>query len=247
MTEKTPLKTNERLDDLERNGYRIIQNPDYFCFGMDAVLLSGFADISDGAVVLDLCTGNGIIPILLAAKTKASHIRGLELIHENADMAQRSVSMNGLSERITIDEGDLKDATERYGASSFDAITVNPPYMIGDHGLHGSSRARTVARHEVECTLSDVLSQSAKLLKPQGGFFMVHRPFRLAEILSGMCSAGIEPKRMRLVYPFIDKEPTMVLIEGRRGGRSRMTVERPLIIYESQDVYTEEIREIYGF
>ena len=241
------LKKNERLDDLERNGYRIIQNPDYFCFGMDAVLLSGYAHIPDGAKVLDLCCGNGIIPILLAAKTQAKHITGLEILPENVDMARRSIKLNGLSDRITIDEGDLKDATGRYGASSFDAITVNPPYMIADHGLKAQDRARSIARHEIECTLEDVLTQAAKLLKPQGVFYMVHRPFRLAEILSGMCAHGIEPKQMRMVHPFIDKEPTMVLIGGVRGGRSRMSVEKPLIIYEKQDVYTDEIREIYGF
>ena len=241
------IKPGERIDDLERNGYRIIQAPDRFCFGMDAVLLSGFAEVTEGSEVLDMCSGNGIIPILLAAKTEARHITGLELLPENVDMARRSVLMNGLEDRISMDEGDVKDAVARYGASSFDVITVNPPYMIANHGLQGPSYAKAIARHEVECTLSDVLSRAAKLLKPQGSFFMVHRPFRLAEIMYGMVAAGLEPKRMRLVYPFIDKEPTMVLIQGVRGGKSRLLVEKPLIIYESRDVYTEEIREIYGF
>ena len=241
------LLPGERFDDLERNGYKIIQNPEKFCFGMDAVLLSGFAQAGEGTKVLDLGTGTGIIPILMAAKTGAGHITGLEIQEESADMARRSVAYNNLQDRIDIVTGDIKDASVIFGASSFDVITTNPPYMIADHGLTNPDAAKAIARHEIKCTLRDVITQSAKLLKPGGHFFMVHRPFRLGEIFPLMTEMKIEPKRMRLVYPYVDAEPNMVLIEGSRGGKPRLTVEKPLIVYKEQGVYTDEIYDIYGY
>ncbi|SFQ04880.1 tRNA1Val (adenine37-N6)-methyltransferase [Butyrivibrio proteoclasticus] len=241
------LKPGERLDDLQRNGYRIIQDPDKFCFGMDAVLLSGFASAPDGGRVLDLGTGTGIIPILMAAKTGAKELVGLEIQSESAEMANRSVILNDLEEKVKIVEGDIKEAGELFGAASFDVVTSNPPYMIGGHGLQNPDGPKAIARHEVLCDLEDVVKAAARCLKPGGKFYMVHRPFRLTEIMVVMNSYKLEPKRMRLVYPFIDKEPSMVLIEGARGGKSRITVEPPLIIYESQHKYTKEIYDIYGF
>lgn len=247
MMTPSNLLENERIDDLQKNGYRIIQNPEKFCFGMDAVLLSGFAKVKAGENALDLGTGTGIIPILLEAKTQGEHFIGLEIQEESADMARRSVALNGLEEKIEIVTGDIKDASERFGASSFDVITTNPPYMIGQHGLKNGNEAKTIARHEVLCDLEDILRESSRLLKEHGRFYMVHRPFRLAEILSAMVQYRIEPKRMRLVYPYIDKEPNMVLIEGLKGGKSRMTVEKPLIVYKEPGVYTEEIYTTYGY
>ncbi|MCI7106534.1 MAG: tRNA1(Val) (adenine(37)-N6)-methyltransferase [Agathobacter sp.] len=244
---ETIIHSHERLDELHRNGYRIIQDKGRFCFGMDAVLLSGFAKVKPDEQALDLGTGTGIIPILLEAKTDGRHFVGLEIQEESADMASRSVAYNGLEEKIEIVTGDIKDASNIFGASSFDVITTNPPYMIGQHGLKNEEDAKAIARHEILCTLDDVLRESAKILKPGGRFYMVHRPFRLAEILSAMVQYRIEPKRMRLVYPFVDKEPNMVLIEGLRGGRSRMTVEKPLIVYREPGVYTDEIYDIYGY
>ena len=247
MTMENNLKPQERLDELHRNGYYIIQNPEKFCFGMDAVLLSGFAKVKSGEHALDLGTGTGIIPILLEAKTEGEHFTGLEIQEESADMAARSVALNHLESKIDIVIGDIKDASARFGASSFDVITTNPPYMIGQHGQSSSSEAKAIARHEMLCTLDDVLRESAKLLKPKGRFYMVHRPFRLAEIMSKMVAYGIEPKRMQLVYPFVDREPNMVLLEGLRGGNSRLTVEKPLIVYKEKGVYTDEIYDIYGY
>lgn len=241
------LKAGERLDDLERNGYRIIQSRERFCFGMDAVLLSGFVQVKDGACVLDLGTGTGIIPILLEAKTGGGHFTGLEIQEESADMARRSVRLNGLEDKIDIVNGDIKDASTLFGASSFDAVTTNPPYMVGQHGLTNADEAKTIARHEVLCTLEDVISQAARLLKPGGHFFMVHRPFRLVEIFCLMHQYRIEPKRMRMVHPFADREPNMVLIEGLRGGNARLAVEKPLIVFKEKGIYTEEITELYGY
>lgn len=241
------LLENERLDELHRNGYFIIQNPQKFCFGMDAVLLSGFVQVKPREIVLDLGTGTGIIPILLEAKTPGAHFTGLEIQPESADMAKRSVCYNQLETKINIEIGDIKDASAIFGASSFDVITTNPPYMTGNHGLTNQNQAIAIARHEILCSLEDIIRDSARILKPQGRFYMVHRPFRLAEIMVLMHQYGLEPKRMQLVYPFADKEPNMVLIEGLRGGNPRITVEKPLIVYKQPGVYTDEIYDIYGY
>ncbi|MEG1292182.1 MAG: methyltransferase, partial [Lachnospiraceae bacterium] len=171
------LLEQERLDELHRNGYFIIQDPARFCFGMDAVLLSGFAQVKPEETVLDLGTGTGIIPILLEAKTAGMHFTGLEIQPESADMARRSVLYNHLEDKITIEIGNIKDASAQFGASSFHVVTTNPPYMTGHHGLTNSNKAKAIARHEILCTLEDVIRESAKLLKPQGRFYMVHRPF----------------------------------------------------------------------
>jgi tRNA1Val (adenine37-N6)-methyltransferase len=241
------LKEKERLDELQRNGYKIIQNPEKFCFGMDAVLLSGFARAGEGDKVLDLGTGTGIIPILMEAKTKAAHLTGLEIQEESADMAMRSVALNNLQDKIAIVQGDLREAGTLFGAASFDVITCNPPYMTSNHGLQNLKAPKAIARHEILCTLEDVVSQAAGLLKPGGNFFMVHRPFRLAEIMVLLHEYRLEPKRMQLVYPYVDKEPNMVLIEANRGGKPRITVEKPLIVYKEPGVYMPEIYDIYGY
>lgn len=241
------LKEKERIDDLQRNGYRIIQHPEKFCFGMDAVLLSGFATARQGERVLDLCTGTGIIPILMEAKTEAAYLAGLEIQEESADMARRSVLLNGLEKKIDIVTGDIREAGSYFSSASFDVITCNPPYMIERHGLTNPEAPKAIARHEIFCTLEDVVRQTVRLLKPGGHFYLVHRPFRLAEIITTLVQHKLEPKRMRLVYPYVDKEPNMVLIEAVRGGKSRMIVERPLIIFKEQGIYTEEICEKFGF
>ena len=241
------LKENERIDDLQRNHYRIIQDPGRFCFGMDAVLLSGFAKAKQGDRVLDLGTGTGIIPILMEAKTSAKNLVGLEIQPDSADMARRSVRLNGLEKKIEIITGDITEAESLFGAASFDVVTSNPPYMTEHHGITNPEAPKAIARHELLCSLEDVISQSSRLLKPGGNFFMVHRPFRLVDIFVLLREYKLEPKRMKLVYPFADKEPNMVLIEANRGGRARMRVEKPLIVYKEPGVYTEEIYDIYGY
>ncbi len=241
------LKDNERLDDLHRNGYQIIQNPEKFCFGMDAVLLTGFARGGEEDRLLDLGTGTGIIPILMEAKYHCAHLTGLEIQPESADMAARSVALNGLSDKIDIVTGDIKEADSYFPSASFDCITCNPPYMIGKHGIENPDAPKAIARHEILCTFEDVAGQTAKLLKPGGRFFLVHRPFRLAEIMTTLVKYKLEPKRMQMVYPYADREPNMVLIEAVRGGKSRMTVEKPLIIFSEPGVYMPEIREVYGY
>lgn len=241
------LKENERLDELQRNGYQIIQNPGNFCFGMDAVFLSGFARAKKGDQVLDLGTGTGIIPILMEAKTQAAHFTGLEIQEKSADMARRSVALNQLSEKIDIVTGDIKEADTLFSSASFDVITSNPPYMISSHGLTNPDTPKAIARHELLCTLEDVVRMTSRLLKPGGSFYLVHRPFRLAEIIVTLTQYKLEPKRMQLVYPYVDKEPNMVLLEAVRGGKPRMTVEKPLVVFKEPGVYMPEITQLYGY
>lgn len=241
------LKDGERLDDLQRNGFKIIQNQSKFCFGMDAVLLSGFARVKAGERVLDLGTGTGIIPILLAGKTDAGELIGLEIQEESADMAKRSVEYNRLGGRVSIVQGDIREADRLFERASFDVITSNPPYMTGNHGLTNPDMPKAIARHEILCTLEDVIRAAEQLLKPGGKFFLVHRPFRLSEILVTLTKYHLEPKRMQLVYPYVDKEPNMVLIEAMRGAKPRITVEKPLIVYEKPGVYHRDIYDIYGY
>lgn len=239
------VKQDERVDDLQ-NGFYVIQDPQKFCFGMDAVLLSGFARVKKDELVLDMGTGTGIIPILLRARTEGKHFTGLEIQEECAEMAGRSVVYNGLETDIRIVQGDIKEAAVIFGAASFHVVTCNPPYMIGAHGLQNPHMPKAIARHEVLCTLEDVVSQASRVLKDRGRFYLVHRPFRLTEIMNVLTKYKLEPKRMQLVYPYIDREPNMVLIEACKGGNPRITVERPLIVYEKPGEYTKSILEIYG-
>lgn len=244
-TQNSMLREGERLDDLQ-NGYWMIQKPSLFCYGIDAVLLSAYAKIRPGQICLDLCTGSGIVPILLAAKTGGKHFTGLEIQEESADLGRRSVAYNHLEEQISIVQGDVRQAESLFDRESFDAVTCNPPYMLGQHGIQNPDTAKAIARHEVLCTFEDVVRAAAYVLKPKGKFYLVHRPFRLAELFATMQKYQLEPKRMQLVYPFIDREPNMVLIEAAKGGNSRMTVEKPLIVYDEPGVYTDEIRKLYG-
>ena len=238
------VKSGERVDDLQ-NGFFVIQDPKKFCFGMDAVLLSGFARVKKGETALDMGTGTGIIPILLSQRTEGKHFTGLEIQAECAEMADRSVKYNCLEDRVQIVEGDIKEAAGIFGAASFDVVTCNPPYMIGQHGLTNPHMPKAIARHEILCTFEDVASQAARVLKDRGRFYLVHRPFRLVELMATLTKYKLEPKRMQLVYPYIDKEPNMVLIEACKGGNSRIQVERPLVVYEKPGVYTRDILELY--
>ena len=239
------IKEYERVDDLHRNGYMIIQDPKRFCFGIDAVILSGFAEVKKGERVIDLCTGTGVIPILLEAKTEGGHFTGLEIQPESAEMAVRSVLLNNLQDKVTIDQGDVKNTEALYRASSFDVVTVNPPYMNDGGGLKNSFSPKTIARHEVLCTLEDVISASARLLAPQGRLYMVHRPHRMTDIMVTLRKYRLEPKRLRFVHSFADREPVMVLIEAVSNGRPMVKVMPPLVVYKDDRSYTDEIMKIY--
>lgn len=235
----------ERVDDLHRNGYVIIQDPKRFCFGIDAVILSGFAEVKKGENVMDLCTGTGIIPILLEAKTEGSHFTGLEIQEESVEMARRSVRLNGLEDKVTIDFGDVKNTEALYRASSFDVVTVNPPYMNEGGGLKNGYSPKTIARHEVLCSLEDVVDAAARLLVPQGRLYMVHRSHRLTDIMVTLRNHRLEPKRLRFVHSYADREPVMVLVEAVSNGKPMVKVMPPLIIYKEDGEYTGEIMKIY--
>ena len=272
------VRPGERVDDLQRAGLRIIQDPELFCFGMDAVLLSAYVRMKKARRGLDLGTGNGIIPILLSDRTDCLSLTGLEIQEASADLAKRSVALNGLGDRISIVRGDIREADRIFAAASFDFITCNPPYRQAGSGRITGTPAggplgqiqknqkyqkkkgdaapdqtdgtcgvdpRAIARHEILCSFEDVVRAAAALLRPGGHFYLVHRPLRLAELITKLCTGGLEPKRMRLVYPHVDKAPNMVLLDCVRGGAPELRVEPPLIVYDGNGSYTPELLEIY--
>lgn len=239
----------ERIDDLQTpSGYKIIQNPKWFCFGVDAVLLADFAarTIKPKTRVLDMCTGNGIIPILLAEKTDADKIDGIEIQAPVAEMAQRSIALNNIEEKARIIQGDLKEASDIYGKAQFDAVTCNPPYKENFGGLKNSTDVVTIARHEILCNLEDIIISAEKVLKPGGKLYMIHRPERLADILCLMRQYKIEPKRLRFVHPCHSKTATMILVEGAKHGGAKLHLEPPLYVHNQDGTYTDEINSIYG-
>ena len=244
--DETVIGPGESLDDLEIGGLKIIQDGRLFKFGMDAVLLAAFGSVRAREAVADLGTGNGIIPLLLWARYGPKSIYGLEIQEAPLSLAKRSAALNGLTERISLIQGDIREAVSVFGRRSMDAVFCNPPYMDVPGGLKNPNSALAVARHEICCTLQDVLSAAAGILRPGGRFYMVHRPHRLAEIIAGMVSLKLEPKRMRMVHPFRDRPANMVLLEGVLGGGRWMKTEPPLILYESPGRFTEEVLLLYG-
>ena len=250
--------------DTLKNGFKIIQDTERFQFGIDAVLLADFAagSVHEGDKGIDLGTGTGIIPLLLAGRWKSTEgafdtplrstqapqvtFTGLEVQEASADMAAQSVALNGLEGQIQILQGDLKEADNLFPRHSFNVITCNPPYMIDEHGRSNALDAKTIARHEVLCTLEDVVAAADTLLATHGKFFMIHRPFRLPEIFSALEKHSMEMKRMRLIQPFAGKEPNMVLIEARKNAKRRLTIEPPLIVRDDNGEYTVEVQDIYN-
>lgn len=238
------VNDDEMIDDLQ-NGYYIIQKKSCFKFGLDAVLLSDFAKNFKSRRTMDLCTGTGIVPILLCSKTKTPDICALELQEGIADMAVRSMQYNNLEQRVHVTCGDLKDATKIYGKSSFQAVTCNPPYMKSGTALLNEKDNKIISRHEVMCTLDDVIKTSSELLIPKGHLFMVHRPSRLVDIMCTMRKYRIEPKYIRFVHSMPYKASNLILIEGVLTGGTELKMMSPLYIHNTDGTYTEEIRNIY--
>lgn len=239
------IKADECIDDLQ-NGFFLIQKQNGFKFGVDAVLLADFAKDASSKMTLDLCTGTGIVPILLAAKTKTPKIYAVEIQPEIAEMAARSVEYNKLTDRVFIACGDLKNAAKLYGKNIFDKITCNPPYMKCGAGLTNDIDTKTISRHEIMCSLDDVIRSASELLVPKGRFFMVHRPSRLADIMCIMRKYKIEPKRLRFVHPAPSKAPNMVLVEGMYFGGEELKILPPLYVYNECGTYSDEIDRIYA-
>ena len=237
---------NERIDDLMRDGLKLIQNTDIFCFGMDAVLLSTYATAGKKDRVLDMGTGNGIIPVLMQSKNPGSTYSALEIQEGSAQLARRNVELNHLENRISVVKGDIKEASTIFGEASFNVVTSNPPYMNENHGIVNPDSAKAIARHELLCSLDDVIREASRCLKSKGKMYMVHRPNRLVDIFDTMRKYHLEPKRMRLVYPYVNKAANMVLIEAVKGGNSQLIVEEPLIVYKTDGIYTDALLKMYN-
>lgn len=239
---------NERIDDLQIGGLKIIQNPDWFCFGTDAVLLSDYSakSVKKNARILDMCSGNGIIALLLSHKTDAEKIYALEIQDKVSEMAKRSVKLNNLDDKIEVICGDLKSSEIIFGRSFFNNIICNPPYKEAGGGLTSKDDTVMIARHEIMCSLEDIIRVSSILLEPRGKLTMIHRPERLADILCLMRQYKIEPKRLRFVHPMPNKAATMILVEGSYCGNPKLFLDPPLYVYNEPEVYSDEILHIYN-
>jgi tRNA1Val (adenine37-N6)-methyltransferase len=240
-----PLKQGERIDDLQYKGLKIIQNPKFFCFGMDAVLLAHFTEVRKGDRVIDLGTGTAIIPILLAGRTMAAEILGIDIQPHVLEMAGRSLLMNGLEDKVKLKLVDIRRVAEQLPRRAFDVVVSNPPYKRTGSGIVNPNEPKAISRHEVHCTIDGVIDAAAYLLKPGGRFYMIHRPERLAEIIYLMKQRGMEPKVLRMVHPAIYKKANIILISGTLGGRPFLKVEEPLYVYNQDGSYTGEINQIY--
>lgn len=247
MLEEITIKENEHIDILKQNDCSIIQRKDGFCFGIDAVLLANYAKqgIRNNCKLIDLCTGTGIVPILLSKNPRISTIEALEIQEDSFDMASRSVKLNKMEEKIKIIKGDVKEVSNHFPKASYDVVTCNPPYMVFQHGKVNPSDYKAIARHEILCNLDDVVTAAAYLLKTAGSFFMIHRAYRLSEIFVTLSKHGLEPKKMQLISPFVEEKPNLVLIQAVKGGKPEIIVEKNLIVRDSDGQYTQEINAIY--
>jgi tRNA1Val (adenine37-N6)-methyltransferase len=244
---KIELKENEIIDDLEFKGLKIIQNKNWFKFGIDSVLLSDFAkSIKNNAKVLDIGTGTGIISILLSGKTEASKIYGIEIQKDVAEMAERSVELNNLQDKIQIINDNINNIEKYFDNNSLDVVVTNPPYQKNNTGLKSENEKHLISRHEIECTLEDIIQKSFKVLKDKGEFYMVHRPERLVDILYLMRKNKIEPKELKMVYPKNGEKANLILIKGVKNANEFLKVLKPLVIYNEDGSYTEELLKIYN-
>lgn len=240
------VKSNERVDDLQLNGLRIIQDPSGFCFGIDAVLLSYFVKSRASDLIVEFGTGTGIVPILLSGKIPFHKICAFEVQDEVADMAKRSVLLNNLESKIEIIHDNLKNALSHLSAGSVDAVVSNPPYMSTVGGIKNPSDKKAISRHEVLCNLEEIIFTAAKILKPGGNLFMIHRPNRLSDLIYFCKQNKLEPKEIRMIQPYAHKAPNIFLIRCNKGGKSDLKFHEPLIVREKDGRYTDEIYKIYG-
>lgn len=241
------LKENERIDDLEYEGLKIIQNTEGFCFGIDSILLSNFAnEIKKESKIIDLGTGTGIIAILLCTKIENSKVIGVEIQKEVYEMAKRSISLNKLNEKITLINTNIKELEKYEELGTFDAVVTNPPYKKVNTGIQNENEKKLISRHEITANLEDFIKISSKLLKDKKDFYMVHRPNRLVDIIELLRKHKLEPKKMQFVYPKEQKEPNLVLIKATKNAKPFLKIEKNLIIYNDEGNYTDEILKIYN-
>jgi len=240
------LKENEKIEDLQCKGLRIIQNKKWFCFGMDAVLLANYCELKKGSKVVDLGTGTGIIPLILYAKKDISLAIGVEIQPEVAEMADRSIRLNNLDDKIKILNIDLKEITNHLEPYSFDAVVSNPPYKLYNSGIKNPSDQKAISRHEVMCTLEDVIKNASKLLKQYGKFYMIHRPDRLVDIMYLLREYKLEPKRIRFIHPHVNDKPNMVIIQASKNGNKELKFDPPLYVYNENGEFSKEVHTIYN-
>ncbi len=240
------LKENEKIEDLQCKGLRIIQNKKWFCFGMDAVLLANYCELKKGSKVIDLGTGTGIIPLILYAKKDISLAIGVEIQPEVAEMADRSIKLNNLEDKIKILNIDLKEITNHLEPYSFDAVVSNPPYKLYNSGIKNPSDQKAISRHEVMCTLEDVIKNASKLLKQYGKFYMIHRPDRLVDIMCLLREYKLEPKKIRFIHPKVNEKPNMVIIQASKNGNKELKFDPPLYVYDENGSFSPEIHTIYN-
>ena len=240
------INNDESIDDLGLNGLRLIQKNDAVRFGVDAVLLSDFANVKKKHRVIDLCTGTGIVPFLIYGKYSPKEVWGIEIQEEMEEMANRSAILNNVEEIVKFKCGDLKDKNLHKELGRFDVLTVNPPYKLNNAGIVNPNDKLAIARHEILCNLEDVIAAAKRLLNDNGRMFIVHRPERLADIFELMRKYNIEPKRVRMVHPNVNKAPNIVLVEGQRDGGKFLKWEKPLYVYDEDGNFSEEIDIIYG-
>lgn len=244
---KIELKDNERIDDLQLDNLKIIQNKDGFCFGIDSVLLSDFSkEIPTGSTVLDLGTGTGILGILLCGKTKLSKVYGVDVQEEVCQMAKRSIKLNNLENKFEIINDNIKNLNTIFENCSIDAIVSNPPYKKDNSGLKNESKTKLISRHEITASLEDFIEISSKLLKNNSSLYMVHRPERLSDLFYLLRKYKLEPKKLRMVQSYFDSKPKLVLVKATKNAKSFLNIENPLIIYNKDGTYTNEILKIYG-
>lgn len=236
---------DERIDEIGFSGYRLIQRPQDFCYGIDAVLLAAFADVREGGRVCDLGTGTGVIPLILRHKTKAREIWGVELQQSAAELAVRTMELNGLAEQIHILHSDVRAAAQALGACSFDTVVSNPPYVRRGCGMVSEKDAKMIARHETAADFADFAQAACDLLKERGSFYLIHRPARLAEIISCCTGAGLEPKTLRMVAPRRGEPPNLLLLHCVKNGGRELTVLPELAVYGEDDGYSPEILAVY--
>lgn len=240
------LKDNEQIDDLQIKGLKIIQNKNKFRFGTDAVLLSYYAKIKQSGKCIDLGTGTGIIPLLLSAKTTAREITGLEIQKELCDIAVRSVEYNNLENRIKIICGDIRNVHELFNKGGYDNVISNPPYMKSESGFQSEDRSMAVSRHEILCTIEDIVKAAAYLLNDKGFFSLVHRPNRLVDVVCVLREYSLEPKNLRFVQPYSHSAPNLFLLNAQKNTQPFLKMETPLIMRDEDGGYTDEIYKIYG-
>lgn len=240
------LLENERIDDLEYKGLKIIQHQDGFCFGIDSILLTDFAkEIKEKSTVIDLGTGTGIIAILLSKKINPSKIIGVEIQEEVYEMAKRSIELNNLENTIEVINSNIKDLQDKLQMNTFDAVVTNPPYQKVGTGITNENNKKLVSRHEIEASLEDFIRVSNKLLKDRGSLYMVHKPDRLVDIIELLRKYKLEPKQIKFVHPKEGKEANLLLIKAIKNAKPFLKIEKPLYVYNQNGDYTDEILRIY--